>query len=555
MTARDLSELCKNLPGVAEEGMDFETIPEATLVERISESSGGIERAEALVAMWRRVFLALSLLDEEAISRGIWRFASFPALLCARSLLAGLADEGFRVFDKGFWDSTEYMVDRQRGLLRQLEEKRIAANQSCPPIRRVWVAWALISCDGRFLLVEREDSSTRDGNRGRFVLPGGRLSASDMEALSVSERIRMFNPDLQCNNSAELNAALTRTLTRELNEELEIEARQVASLSTYLEPIEYVDLEGPKSSHARTQYGIQLFRVKLTDTGKSNLLRALAKYPERYSWFTPDELQSGKNSKSETAYVDALRKTFREKLAVALDVKRSDIAFDNGITITEPFDLPGTVLDSLLIGEKGRERDVLLALEDDELTDLCFLAAVRRGDPISNLATGLSIVRELGWLIIDDDGLLAAIQKFGAKLRRELPELSLLAFQGRAVRLNVSNSHLAYFPPRLFSISAKDERRGKSYLIEIKRQSISSRLGTADPVAGSARVAEKLGAAIYGLVNNDGRNAIDDVDTVIRTQRLKLTKLLAEIGLRLLIRIVDGVPELTISEEPGTDHR
>src|SRR2546429_4060194 len=150
--------LGRNLPWVAEEGQDRESVTERSLVDLISDAAGSQAGAEMIVAVARQQFLALSLLDREAISRGEWRLVSFPALLCARSLLMGLATEGFQVLETGFWEPSEYVVDRQRGLLRHLEMRRMAASATVDPIRRVWVSWALLACDGNFLLVRREDS-------------------------------------------------------------------------------------------------------------------------------------------------------------------------------------------------------------------------------------------------------------------------------------------------------------------------------------------------------------------------------------------------------------
>ena len=545
MSVTALTELGRNLPRVAEEGVDSEAVEEATLVGNIADVAGGQERAEVLVGTVRRMFLSLSLLDEEAIGRGVWRMVSFPALLCARSLLSGLGDEKFRMLEKGFWEPSEYRVDRQRAILRQLEIQRRAGSTECQPIRRVWVAWALMASDDRFLLVRREDSSEREGNRGRFVLPGGRVASSDLGGRSASARLAFFDPAVSPADGREAGLALKHALVRELHEELELGEDAIASISASHPIIRYVDLEGAASAHALTEYHIQVFRIALTDSGKERLLRSLAKYPERYSWFTVAELLSGKNARGDTAFVDALRSGLGPGLEAELDVVGNDLSLGIGQVVKDPFDLPGTVDEPFLTGATGSERAIALALDDSELADLKFLAAVRRGDPISEFAAGVSTAPFTGWLLIDDDALLAHVRALATSLKRSMPEVPLISFQGRAVRLNVQDPESVFFSSSHFSTGAWDEKRGKTYRIRIEREAIRSRLGVADALARETRVSEKLGTAIYGLLHGDATAALDSLDTVKRVQRTELRPFLNEVGARLLIRQVDGVPELS----------
>ena len=64
-------------------------------------------------------------------------------------------------------------------------------------------------------------------------------------------------------------------------------------------------------------------------------------------------------------------------------------------------------------------------------------------------------------------------------------------------------------------------------------------------VQEKARVSEKLGAAIYGLLRGDATAALENLDTVKRVQRTELREFLSAVGARLLIRQVDGVLELS----------
>lgn len=98
------------------------------------------------------------------------------------------------------------------------------------------------------------------------------------------------------------------------------------------------------------------------------------------------------------------------------------------------------------------------------------------------------------------------------------------------------------------TLTAHDERRGKNYRLRIERQEITSRLGIASAVTQEALVSGKLGESIYGLVNKDAAVALENFETIKRVQRTELKTLLASVGLRLLVRQVEGVPELTIRQ-------
>ncbi len=551
MSVTTLTELGRHLPRVAEEGADGESVAETTLVAKIGDIAGGQERAELLVGTVRRMFLSLSLLDEEAIERGEWRMVSFPALLCARSLLSGLGYSEFRILEKGFWEPSEYRVDPQRALLRHLETQRLAGKGDCHAIRRVWVAWALMASDGRFLLVRREDSREREGSRGRFVLPGGRVTSSDLGARASGDRLAFFDPSVPVADAREAGLALSQALVRELHEELELGGDAIASISPSQPLIGYVDLEGAASAHALTEYKIQIFRVALTDSGKERLLRSLAKYPERYSWFSAAELFRGKNGRGDTTFVDALRSEFGSRFEAALDVSGNDMSLGDASVVQDPFDLPRTAAELFFIGATGHERAVALGLDERELAGIKFLAAVRRGDPISELAAGTSIVPDTGWLLIDDDALLAHVRSLASRLQRSMPGVPLISFQGRAVRLNVRDLQLPFFSSTHFSIEAWDEQRGKTFRIRLERESIRSLLGVTDALARETRVFEKLGSAVYGLLRGDPTFALENWETVKRVQRTELRPFLNEVGTRLLIRQVDGVPELSVRPKTG----
>jgi len=536
------------LPRIAEEGSDRETIPETSLIDGISSKAGGKEQACGLISILRQQFLALALLDEELLAKGQWQFVSFPASLCARSLLAGLVDPRFRLLEKGFWESSEFRIDRQRELIRQIELQRLAASPDSPSIRRVWVSWAIMASDGEFLMVRREDSKeNRSGSRGRFVFPGGRVSNSDLGGLTPERRLAFFDPETTAKPDAAIEY-LSVALVREIDEELELDSGSIQSMMPLGLPIRYAALEGAGSAHALTEYFIQPFHVEITNAAKEKLLRTLERHPDRYSWFSTDELLEGKNSLNQSAFVDAVRELDENSRATLLDAGKSDIKFSTDPPLTDGVDVPRFTAEPFRVGTTGRERACMVPLDERNLADVAFLAALRRGDPVRELAVGAVAVPHLGWLVVDDDRLLQHLRELGAKLRSAIPDLPILTLSGRAARFNSSDTASACFSGGWMTLTAHDERRGKNYRLRIERQEITSRLGIASAVTQEALVSGKLGESIYGLVNKDAAVALENFETIKRVQRTELKTLLASVGLRLLVRQVEGVPELTIRQ-------
>ena len=541
------SVIARALPRMVEEGSDIESVGEAELISLVSADLGTHAQTESLVLLTRRILQSLALLDDEALSRGEWRMTSFSALLCARSLLSGLGDGGFRLLERGFWDAAEFRVDPQRTLLRKLEIRRRNTASECRPIRRVWVAWALMACDGRFLLVRREDSQHfREGSRGEFVLPGGRVSSTDLSECAPADRLAFFDPNRDPTSLSIAGLAVQRALFRELHEELDLDAGSLVDASKIQDLIRYTDLEGAASAHALTEYFIQLFRVELTQSGKVRLLNALASHHDRFAWFTAKELDHGRNKSFQTAFVDALQSEFGAEFSSVIDAKKFDLQIGTTTPLAKAFSLPLKPTDALQIGPTGQERSIHLNLSATEMGILSFLLAVRRGDAIESMAPGLSLVPELGWILVKDEQTWGKVRALCAAIDGAMPDSPLLSLEGQAVRVNVANANTAYFSPNQFSLEATDERRGTSYRLRLVRHAIDSALGLSPTVPYETHVSEKLGAAIYGLIHGDRRQALDDMDSVKRMQRAELREFLAKAGVRLLIRQVDGVPELYV---------
>lgn len=522
------------LPRISEEGSDREAIRETDLVDALVGSTcRSAEECWLIAGVVRRMFEVLSLLDEGRLAQGEWAFRSFPAFLLARSLLAGMGDPRYRVFESGFWDINDYRIDRQRALIKHAEEIRASLSADLIPIRRVWVAWAWMALDDKFLLVSREDpKSHREGSRGRFVFSGGRVSPEDVPTASMAERLDFFDPRVDANFEL-ARQAFAAALRRELNEELEIAAGDLDSVEPAREPIHYTAIEGAKSAYSASEYWIQPFKVALSARGKTALLRCLALHPDRFDWFTEEELANGVNARGSKAFVDALRQD-----GCLLHAPDYSIALGNERVVRDAIDIPGCVSEPFCLGVTGRERQVHVPLDDEEIRILGWLAAVRRGDVVRDLAEGVSVASGCGWVLVGHDSILEMLKNLEAKLSAH--SLPLLDFHERATRLNAT---CAYFSRSMLSVEIMGERRGTSYRVLLSRDGLRCALGAADAREVTFVLSEKIGSAVYALTQGDPGPALDDLETVKRMQR-EVRKSLDEVGARLLVRQVDGVPEL-----------
>lgn len=540
-----LAEVSRLLPRIAEESSDREEIPESELARRLVAATGaGQAQAEAVLDVIRRLLQSLCVLDERRLAAGEWAFVSFPAALLARSVLSGLGSEEFRLLDPGYWDTSDYRVDRQRALIKTSEELRAALPAGVVPIRRVWVSWAWIALNGKFLMVRREDPAHhRDGSRGLFVFPGGRVSAEDLPELvylTPSSRLDFFDPSQEVDPS-HVRYAFAQAVRRELREELEIPANGFEAQVPMGEVIRYNALEGSKSTFSATEYRIQPFKIALNDAGKTALLRCLALHPERFAWFTSEELAAGVNATGIKAFVDAIRQG-----QPPLNPDNYAIPIGDAAPALEAVDIPSKPSEPFSVGITGREKQIYVDLDGDEIDTLNWLAAVQHGDNLGDLAQSVSIASGSGWVLIDDNDAISRLRTLGAKLRGK--NLPLLDFHERAVRLKVA---APYFSPSLLSMEIIDERRGKSYRMRLKRRALQSPLGAATAHEATTTLPEILGNAVYALVQGDPGPALSNLETVKRMQR-DIRGYLDGVGARLLVRQVDGVPELAVSSASVT---
>jgi 8-oxo-dGTP pyrophosphatase MutT (NUDIX family) len=280
------------LPHYAEEGNQCTS----ALIEHVTRNVAdgariSLETATAFVTLMQRLLDSLALLDRQQLREGRWQFVSFPAQLMANGLICVLADDNQDLLEESYWEQgahrPEDIIDEQRTLLRTLETSRVRMHQhqSAEPIRFVYVAWGLIRLDGRFLLHHREDKARRQA--GNYVLPGGRLNLTD---LPIGSQTASVLPHIQRSGSAEALAGLHKTFIREMLEETGLHHQEHYNFRLWRSLKPYREVEGSRNNHAYTEYLIQVFEVVLTDSGQVALFDQLSAYPDRFTWFTVDDL-------------------------------------------------------------------------------------------------------------------------------------------------------------------------------------------------------------------------------------------------------------------------
>jgi len=195
------------------------------LQDQLTESGLSSETATLLLEMIESLLTSVVTLDPQALQEGEWRFVSFPAQLFAASLLHTLADNEQRLLNAHFWKPAEHdnELQAQFANLHWLEASRIEYHdrQAAPPIRFVYVAWALIKLDGQFLLHRREDNRIRDG-KGEYVLIGGRMNVHDLTTVVPQKTNENLLRLLQQPPKEAVNEILINTLQREIQEETQL---------------------------------------------------------------------------------------------------------------------------------------------------------------------------------------------------------------------------------------------------------------------------------------------------------------------------------------------
>lgn len=285
-----LDAVLARLPLHAEEGTLRESLAEDDLVVALTEALLDKDLAELLVAMLRRQLDALALLDRVELSQQRWAFVSFPASLLRRAIVETLVQPSQAILPLDYWEQgdhqSETVKEEQRALLHRVESERLRQNTAARPVRVVHVASAVIRLGDRFLLHRREDRD-RPGEK-THVLPGGRFKTSDLLTDGVvidPEALRQ----LFYVASSLADAHLDTTLPRELEEELGLKHGKDYSFRRWQRLPPYRQIASAGNRHGYSEFGFQLYMVKLTPQGEVRLLDREAD-SNALTWFSADEL-------------------------------------------------------------------------------------------------------------------------------------------------------------------------------------------------------------------------------------------------------------------------
>ncbi len=362
MLSTTLKKLISLFPRYAEEGKLSSSVKKSLLQAQLVESGLSRESAILLLAVVERILRSVVTLDCQALQQGEWRFVSFPAQLLGCSLLQVLADDEQFLLESHFWESAQHEnhLQAQYSLLHWLESQRIEfhCRQLAPPIRFIYVAWALIRLGDYFLLHRREDTRIRDG-KGEYVLIGGRMNAQDLDGFGVDQLLCLQNPPPEL-----LPKILENTLRREVKEETGLVFGEDYRVSHWRTLETYCDVAGAKANHAYTEYHLQIFSLSLTQQGAFRLWQEEQAHPEFFKRFSLDELVLGRTTDGKTAFLDALYADFsgdrgrlREALGSLTESFFSEYRFDDDFT------LPLMVDHAIEKGVTAREKSLDFSLE------------------------------------------------------------------------------------------------------------------------------------------------------------------------------------------------
>lgn len=531
------AEIAARLPRVTEEGGKSESIALDLLAAELVPVVGTSSAAAVLTGAICSLLQAAALVDRQELDSGRIKFVSFPAYLFAKSWMRSLASGDVAMIEAGFWDESELRLGQQRALLGRLEAARSRIDPA--PIRRVVVAWALVVIDGRFLLVAREGRHLPSrSTAGEFVPVGGRVAPIDLGRIDPFD---FFDPEKALPPDLLVREVLAACLRREITEELGIAGHDVLSMEPLGLPLAMLGMDGTGGVVGKTDYQIYPFRIGLSMKGKSDLLRSLSSNPHIYAWFTWDELIAGRNERGQTAFVDALRLGAPKELTG----ENGRLTIGQTMALDMEIELPSDGAGIISAGLSGRERRIATSLGKEDVILLAYLLAVRRGDASLDPPGQDASVPELGWLSPSSEDGKARLADLASRTKSILSS-PLVDESAGFFRLNVTSPKNVYYPPKLFKFTISDENRGKMYRVRVTRDAFTCDLGAVQSAHVEFNVSPALGSALYGLSIGQPAEAQERLDTVIRLHRTEVRPHIEGLGLRFLVRQVDGVPELSI---------
>jgi hypothetical protein len=266
-----------------------------------------------------------------------------------------------------------------------------------------------------------------------------------------------------------VDAALDKTLIRELFEELGLHHEDDYHFERWQRLKPYRKVAGAGNRHAYTEYGFQLYTLKLTAAGEVHLLDREAE-SRTLTWFSAAELAAPQRADGDSAFVDVLHAAwgseFAEQLSSVPDSGSTEFAMTGESNM---LDLPGSPKSSFQIGKPGKERMLTLQLNDLELHLLLLLGWHARGFSISP-GPDLRLLGG-GWVRVTEDvartvgiGLLSKVEKL------YLPLIEIR--DGHYVRLRI-DPNILMLGAELFGYQVVGSNKDGGVLI-VERSSVTT---------------------------------------------------------------------------------
>ena len=481
-----LATVLSHLPLHAEEDIRRDQLAEQQLVSVLMDVGASEETAQALVFTTRRQLDALCLLDQMALLNDVWAFVSYPASLLARSWLTTLAMPGQHLLPTDYWEQGEAKPasekEEQRAFLHRIETGRVRFNPNAPPVRVVHVAWGFVRIGEKFLLHRREDIA-RPGEK-THVLPGGRFRLCDLP-LAIRNRstilAEVFDVD-----SVVVADWIRTTLERELIEELDLSPEKHYTCAPFGEPLPiYREVNGAGNRHAYTAYRFFLYRVALTTSGETHLLQRVASSGD-LAWLSASELAAPQRVDGPSAYIDALRNAWGERLEDCLDEipdsRTNPYVYDlksgpKGKGKSDFVHLSPDPTKQLRFGKLGHERAVDVKLSDEERALLMLLGWHARGFPIALEQTGGLQLLPTGWVDVSPE-LVAVAQALTSKVAGSNgPIPGLLEIRdGRFLGMRASPTVL-FFQSSLFRYAIEGHGEDREGVFRFERREVQTPWG------------------------------------------------------------------------------
>ena len=251
---------------------------------------------------------------------------------------------------------------------------------------------------------------------------------------------------------------LPKTLERELNEELKLVAGGNYSHEIFLTLPPYREVEGARNNHALTEYGIKIFQICLTQKGEAALYDRVCDEPNRFSWFSAEDLDRQILPDGRSAYIDALKSALGEDLQPRLEKVADSSSFVPRFSgESQQITIPSSPERPFLHGKTGKEKSILLFMTEQQWGLLFMLAWHRKGLEFKPESKEITLLPN-GWVRLDDSWQIAEAKQFASILADAgLPLVEIIA--DVYMRVSVEKGIL-FFDDSLYTYSLHRESDG-----------------------------------------------------------------------------------------------